>query len=609
MTRRHHATDFTLEFVAEALSRQGLLSDDARKTAAVRENVQRARLLREQASRAGGRGLRRAELSPVELLASFEFPDQRREGELIDEDKATRAVAEAVGLPYRKIDPLKLDASLITRTLSRPFARRHAVLPLERRGGLLVVATANPFDRELVENLRALTGQEIEPVLAAPSDIHRAIAEVYGFRAQVSEAQTQLSGGTIDVGNLEQFVNLTGVEALEASSEPIIAAVEYLLHYAFEQRASDIHIEPRREESIIRMRIDGVLHPVHRIPKGVHGAIANRFKIMARLDIAYRKPQDGRIRTARGDAEMELRVSTIPTTFGDKVVVRVLDPSVLVRDLSELGFLPEERETFERWLLRPHGLIVVTGPTGSGKTTTLYSALQALASPEVNVVTIEDPIEMVHEDFNQIAANPRTGTSFAEALRHVLRQDPDVIMVGEVRDADTATQAVQAALTGHLVLTTLHTNDAVAAIARLRDLGVPSFLIAATLTGVVAQRLVRQVCPACAEDVPLTADEVAGLGVPHPEDHAGELLARRGPGCAKCRYTGYYGRAGLFELLAVNARLRHLIADGATPEALARTARQDGLKGLRDHAVQKVAAGVTSYEEAMRATADVEGTR
>jgi len=395
LNRRHHATEFTLDFVAEALVKQGLLSEDARKTAAARENVQRTRLLREQASRAGGRGLRRAELSPIELLASFEFPDQRREAELLDEDKATQAVALVTGVPYRKIDQLKLDAGLITRTLSRPFARRHAVLPLERRGGLLVVATANPFDRELFENLRGLTGLEIEPVLAAPSDIHRAIAEVYGFRAQVSEAQTQLAGGTVDVGNLEQFVNLAGVEALEASSEPIIAAVEYLLHYAFEQRASDIHIEPRRDESIIRMRIDGVLHPVHRVPKGVHGAIANRFKIMARLDIASRKPQDGRIRTARGDAEMELRVSTIPTTFGDKVVVRVLDPSVLVRDLSELGFLPDERETFERWLLRPHGLIVVTGPTGSGKTTTLYSALQALASPEVNVVTIEDPIEMV----------------------------------------------------------------------------------------------------------------------------------------------------------------------------------------------------------------------
>jgi general secretion pathway protein E len=287
--------------------------------------------------------------------------------------------------------------------------------------------------------------------------------------------------------------------------------------------------------------------------------------------------------------------------------VRVLDPNVLVRDLSELGFLPDERETFERWLLRPHGLVVVTGPTGSGKTTTLYSALQALTSPEVNVVTIEDPIEMVNEDFNQIAANPKTGTSFADALKHVLRQDPDIIMVGEVRDGDTAAQAVQAALTGHLVLTTLHTNDTVSAVARLRDLGVPSFLIAATLTGVAAQRLVRQVCPACAEDVALTADEVATLGVPHPEELAGRLLARRGPGCNKCRLTGYYGRSGIFEVLGVNSRLRHLIAEGATPEILQRTARQDGLRSLRGHAVRKIAAGVTSFEEAMRATADAEG--
>ncbi|HET9552262.1 MAG TPA: ATPase, T2SS/T4P/T4SS family, partial [Anaeromyxobacteraceae bacterium] len=397
MRSPHRATDYTLEFVAEALAKAGLLTDDARKTAVARENAQRARLLRDQASRSGGRGLRRAELSPVEVVASFQFPDARRDGEVVDEDKATAVVAQAVGLPYRKIDPLKLDAQLITRTLSRPFARKHAVLPLERKGSKLVIAAANPFDRELFENLRGLTGHEVEPVLAAAADIHRAIAEVYGFRAQISQASTQLAAGGPDVGNLEQFVDLSGLEALEASSEPVVAAVEYLLHYAFEQRASDIHLEPRREESIIRMRIDGVLHPVHRIPKAVHGAIANRFKIMSRLDISLRKPQDGRIRTARGDAEMELRVSTIPTAFGDKVVVRVLDPTVLVRDLSELGFLPEEREAFERWLVRPHGLVVVTGPTGSGKTTTLYSALQALASPEVNVVTIEDPIEMVHE--------------------------------------------------------------------------------------------------------------------------------------------------------------------------------------------------------------------
>lgn len=609
MQRPLRAIDFTLEYVAEVLAQRGVITDDARRTALAREPAQRARLLREQSRQ--GRALRRAELSPVELLASFSFPDARREGELVDEDKAAGAVAEAAGVAYRKIDPLKLDAQLITRTLSRPFARRHAVLPLERRNGALVVATANPFDGELFESLRGLTGSEIQPVLAAPSDIHRAIAEVYGFRQQIREAQNQLSGSaaTADVGNLEQFVDLSGLDALEASSEPVIAAVEYLLHYAFEQRASDIHVEPRREESIIRMRIDGVLHPVYRIPKGVHGAIANRFKIMSRLDIAAKKPQDGRIRTARGDAEMELRVSTVPTTFGDKIVIRILDPNVLVRDLSELGFLPDERDTFERWLDRPHGLVIVTGPTGSGKTTTLYSALQALASPEVNVVTIEDPIEMVHEDFNQIAANPKTGTGFADALRHVLRQDPDVIMVGEVRDAETASQAVQAALTGHMVLTTLHTSDSVGAVARLRDLGVPSFLVGATLTGVIAQRLVRQVCPACARDVPLTADEVAALGVKHPEDWAGKLLARRGEGCAKCRYTGYYGRTGLFEVLPMNARLRHLVADGATPEVLQRTARQDGLRSLREHAVRKVASGVTSFEEAVRGTADAEGWR
>ena len=605
MPRTLRASDFTLEFVADVLAKQGVITEDAKKTAFARENAQRSRLLRDQASRAGGRGIKRADLSPGEILASFKFVDARRAEEVGDEDKATQAVAQAVGVPYRKIDPLKLDAQLITRTLSRPFARKHGVLPIERKNGALVVASANPFDRELFESLRGLTGMAIEPVLSAPSDIARAIAEVYGFRQQIREAQTQVQGN-LDVGNLEQFVNLTGIEGLEASSEPVVAAVEYVLHYAFEQRASDIHVEPRREESIIRMRIDGVLHPVYRIPKSVHGAIANRFKIMSRLDIAGRKPQDGRIRTARGETEMELRVSTMPTAFGDKIVVRILDPNILVRDLSELGFLQDEREQFERWLLRPHGLVVVTGPTGSGKTTTLYSALQALASPEINVVTIEDPIEMVCDEFNQIAANPRTGTGFAEALRHVLRQDPDVVMVGEVRDPETATQAVQAALTGHLVLTTLHTSDAVGAVARLRDLGVPSFLIAATLTGVLAQRLVRNVCPSCAEDVPLTADQVDELGVKHPEDHAGRLLSRRGAGCPKCRYTGYFGRTGVFEVLAVNARLRHLIAENATPDVLQRTARQDGLRSLREHAVRKVAAGVTSFEEAIRATADVE---
>ena len=444
------------------------------------------------------------------------------------------------------------------------------------------------------------------PVLSAPGDIQRCIAEVYGFRMSIDAAHGQIGTKATDVKNLEQFVNLSRLDALEASSEPVVAAAEFLLLYAFEQRASDIHIEPHREESVIRLRIDGVLHAVYRIPKSVHAALTNRFKVMARLDIASRKPLDGRLRTARGVGEMELRVSSVPSAFGDKLVIRVLDPSVLVRDISELGFLPHERAQLERWLHRPHGLIVVTGPTGSGKTTTLYSALAALAAPEVNVVTIEDPIEMVQESLNQISADPHTGTSFVEALKHVLRQDPDVIMVGEVRDGETAVQAVQAALTGHLVLTTLHTNDTVGAIARLVDLGVPSFLLAATLVGVVSQRLVRNVCSACGHDVVLTADELVELKITHPEDLAGKLLARRGDGCAKCRYTGYYKRSGVFEVLELNARMRKLVSEDATPDVLDRTARQDGLVRMREHAIIKVASGVTTLEEALRTTADAD---
>ncbi len=606
MMRLSRGSEFSLEYVVDLLVREGLLNDDARKTALAREKVQRARLLRELSTRAPGQSLKRAEMSPIELLASFRFNNPKRDSEVVDEDKLTLTVARAMGLPYRKIDTLKLDAQFISRTLSGGFARKHGVLPLERVNGSLNVAATNPFNGELFEELRRFVGADIVPVLCSPTDIFRAITEIYGFHQQIRRAETQVRNGATDVRNLEQFVNLTGMDALEASSKPVVAAVEYLLHYAFEQRASDIHVEPRRDESIFRMRIDGLLHPVYRVPKAVHSAIANRFKIMSRLDIASRKPQDGRIRTARGDSEMDLRVSSVPTAFGDKIVVRILNPTMLVKDLSELGFLADERKQLEDWMMRPHGMIVVTGPTGSGKTTTLYSILQAMVSPEVNIMTIEDPIEMMHEQFNQIQADTKTGTGFADALRHVLRQDPDIVMVGEIRDAETAEQAVQAALTGHLVLTTLHTRDSVGAIARLRDLGVPSFLIAATLSGVVGQRLVRMVCPSCTADIPLTADQVAVLGVKHPEDYAGKLLVRRGEGCVKCRYTGYYGRSGIFEVLGVNRRLRQMISDGVSPEVLWRTARQDGLRILREHAVHKIADGVTSFDEAMQSTHDAE---
>jgi general secretion pathway protein E len=491
-------------------------------------------------------------------------------------------------------------------SLSLKYLRRAKVMPLGQENGTLTVAMPDPADFYTIQALQLATGLEIVPRLARERDVLEGLELAYGNgdgkageAADGGDAELEfLSDDEEDVNHLRDL----------ASEAPVIRLVNLLISRAVEQRASDIHIEPFENELKVRYRIDGVLHDVETPARRLQAAIVSRIKIMAKLNIAERRlPQDGRIKLRLMGREIDLRVSTLPTLYGESVVLRILDRSSISVKLETLGFPEDTLKEFEQIIERPYGMIPVTGPTGSGKTTTLYSALQALASPEVNVVTIEDPIEMVLEDFNQIAANPKTGTSFAEALRHVLRQDPDVVMVGEVRDGETAAQAVQAALTGHMVLSTLHTNDTVGAIARLRDLGVPGFLVAATLTGVVAQRLVRQVCPSCATDLPLTADEVHALGVPHPEDHAGKLIARRGQGCTKCRYTGFYGRSGIFEVLAVNPRLRHLIAEGATPEVLQRTARQDGLRSLREHAIRKVAAGATSFEEAMRATADVEG--
>jgi general secretion pathway protein E len=599
---RRRGGEFTVEYVIELLARQGLLKDDQRRQIAAREGAQRLRLSREI-----GSGARRRDVSPVELVASFDFPDPRRRPEQLDQDKITQIVAADAGLPFRRVDRLRLDAGLVVRTLSLPYARKHGVITLEKSEGSIVVGVANPFDDALVDELVELTRCDVTRVLCTPSDVFRTIAEVYGFRSSIREAAQQI-GPRVERGGFENLVSLGSAEQLEAGSTPVIQAVDYLLNYAFDHRASDIHIEPRREETVVRMRIDGVLHAVYRVPRSVHEALTNRVKVMARLDIASRKPQDGRIRTSRGEVEMDLRVSTLPTAFGDKTVVRILDPAMLLKDLGELGFLEDEQPVFERWLARPTGLLLVCGPTGSGKTTTLYSALRALASPEVNITTIEDPIEVVYDDFNQVSANAKTGTSFGDALRFVLRQDPDVILIGEIRDSETAQQAVQAALTGHLVLSTLHTNHAVGAVSRLTDLGVPPFLVAETLVGALAQRLVRRVCPACGEDVVLTPDELSELGVKHPDEYVGRMLARRGLGCPRCRQTGYYGRSGIFEMLHCGPRLRELIAERVAPEALARAARQDGLRTLREHAIRKVARGHTTLEEALRCTADAEGT-
>jgi general secretion pathway protein E len=382
----------------------------------------------------------------------------------------------------------------------------------------------------------------------------------------------------------------------------VIQAVDYLLRYAFDNRASDVHLEPKRDSSMVRLRIDGVLHGVYTLPGQLHLPIVARIKTISRLDISEkRKPQDGRIKVERDGRDVEIRVSTLPTAFGEKVVLRIFDPETLAVDVAKIGFDPVEQRIFESWIAEPHGLILVTGPTGSGKTTTLYSALKALAGPEVNVTTIEDPIEMVWDAFNQVQVQPKVGLDFANALRHILRQDPDIIMVGEIRDPETAENAVQSALTGHLVLSTLHTNDALGAVSRLEDLEVPPFLLSSALLGVMAQRLVRKVCGACSEPTQLSPEQIAALGAPIPLLPGGPRFLK-GAGCVKCRGTGYRGRTAVFEIFSATPEVKQLIARKARPEELLAAARGLGLRTLREAAVRKLAEGETTFEEVIRMT-------
>jgi general secretion pathway protein E len=584
--------DFTVAFVVDALLTAGLITAQQAQDIAVKEQIARARVLKGR--KLTGKEAARYDVSPVEIVAALELPLPGKPGLLLDQDRISDAAAKSAGIPYRKIDPLRLDLALATRTFSRPYATRHVLLTLEQSGNTLVVAVANPFDRELFESLHRLAGMPVQPVLASKADILRSIQEIYGFRRTLAKASTEM-GQVQSISNFEQLVSLSGTQELDAGDKPIIQAVDYLLRYAFDNRASDIHVEPKRDSSVVRFRIDGVLHPVFQLPANVHPPVVSRVKMISRMDISEkRRPQDGRIKTEREGKEVELRVSTLPTAFGEKVVIRVFDPDALVQDLAQLGFEPDEKPLFEGWIDHPHGLILVTGPTGSGKTTTLYSALKALAGPDVNVTTIEDPIEMVWDAFNQVQVQPKLDLDFANTLRHILRQDPDIIMVGEIRDRETVDNAIQSALTGHLVLSTLHTNDAVGAISRMRDLGAAPFLIASCLLGIMAQRLVRRICPHCAQPSSLSADELAALQVPLPLLPDG-VKVMRGAGCVRCR-------TAVFELMHVTNDLRELIAQNAPLADLYRAANAAGMRSLREAAVRKLAQGLTSFEEVVRMT-------
>lgn len=520
---------------------------------------------------------------------------------VIDEHVIAQTIARDTGNEHSRVDTLSLNAKLIESFVSRPFARRHRMIPLDIENGVLRVACANPYDLEAIDSFKRIAGREIRLVVASEPEILKALTEFYGLRQSVKKAERDLSGG-IDIGNLEQLVKMKTEAEIESSDQHIINAVEFMLQHAYDSRASDIHIEPKRDESLIRFRIDGVLHDIQRVPKVVHAAVVSRIKTMSRLDIAERrKPQDGRVKTIRKGEEVELRVSTLPVAFGEKVVMRIFDPGVLLQDLQEIGFYPEELDIFSSFITRPHGIILVTGPTGSGKTTTLYSALKTIATSEQNVTTIEDPIELVYDVFNQTAINPKIGISFAAALRHILRQDPDIIMVGEIRDGETAQYASQAALTGHLVFSTLHTNDAASSITRMVDLGIERFMISSTLIGVMAQRLLRRICTNCITERYLTSDEAKTLRLTVPQGR--QIKTYEGAGCHECRGTGYRGRSGIFEILPIEQKMKELIIDGADAAKIKREAAQSGMKTLRQSALRKMADGITTFEEVIRVTA------
>ena len=536
-------------------------------------------------------------IHPLVLLSNLKLPALRPVGTDLSLERLTEWLARTSGRAYLRIDPTKVDLGNATSLLSQAYAQRHRILPLEVDAERALVATSEPMDTGWVPDVQRLLRREIELVVSNPLDLHRYTMEFFNVSRSVRNAGDTRDGAS-GLPSFEQLVELGRSGDVNAEDHHIVHIVDWLLQYAYEQRASDIHMEPRRDISRVRFRIDGLLHKVFELPTAVMVGVVSRVKVLGRMDLAERRrPQDGRIKTrSPGGREVEMRLSTMPTAFGEKCVLRIFDPDTAFKSMEQLGFDTEEAAAWNDLVERPHGIVLVTGPTGSGKTTTLYSALKRLATQDVNVCTVEDPIEMVSPEFNQMQVHAAIDLTFAQGVRTLMRQDPDIIMIGEIRDLDTAQMAVQAALTGHLVLSTLHTNDAPSAITRLLDLGLPHYLIASTLNGVLAQRLLRTLCPHCKAPREVTVEAWAALVGRHPLPHG----VTYGPvGCLECRNTGYYGRVGVYELLPITPVLRTLVRADMELVGFTRAAIGEGLRTLRMAGAEKVAQGLTTIEEVM----------
>ena len=539
-------------------------------------------------------------MHPLEIVALREFENRRKPGHTLDLETMTMWMAERANQPYVRIDPLKINVNAATEVMSYAFAQRHNILALEVQDDVVVVASGQPFMYQWESTItQTLRGRRVRRVICNPADLSRYQLEFYTIARSASKA-AEAGLETSAITNLEQMLELGGTKSPEANDAHVVNIVDWLLQYAFDQRASDIHIEPRRDKGLIRFRIDGILHHVYELPAAVNAAVTSRLKILGRMDVAEkRRPQDGRVKTKSQDGdEIELRLSTLPTAFGEKMVMRIFDPDVLLRSFAELGLSGDDYDRWHAMTHAAHGIVLVTGPTGSGKTTTLYSTLKQLATDEVNVCTIEDPIEMVEPTFNQMQIQHNIELSFAAGVRALMRQDPDIIMIGEIRDLETAEMAIQAALTGHLVISTLHTNDAPTAISRLLDLGVPAYMIRATVLGVMAQRLVRTLCPHCKVEEPVDEEAWQLLTKPFRVKPPSKFYSPKG--CLECRDTGYLGRMGIYEILPLSEKVQGLIRTDTDLGEMRNAAFEEGMHTLRLSGAQKVGAGHTTVAEVLR---------
>jgi general secretion pathway protein E len=535
----------------------------------------------------------------VQWIVSLNVPKKGRIDQTIEEADIISLIAKEQGWTFHRLDPLKMDMEVVTKSYPATFAKKRLAIPFAWIDGTLEVVCYDPLDPELKHDIERASKAIIVLSVATRSDIETVIREFYDFKRSIVAAENILQSPEVDISNLEQFVSISPDD--KNTEKHINIAVEHLLKYAIEQRGSDIHFEPKRHQAIVRLRIDGMLHPIYRLPKVVNDAVCSRIKVLSRMDLTEkRRPQDGRMKIAWKTDEIEIRVSSVPCAFGEKIVLRIQTPDIMFRDLTELGFSSRDFDVYSSFTRKTFGIILITGPTGSGKSTTLYSSLRHINSPDINIISVEDPVEMIHEDFNQIAVQVNIDVTFSTILRNILRQDPDVIMIGEIRDNETARHAVQCALTGHLVFSTLHTNDAISAITRMRDLGIETYLLSSTMVGVVAQRLIRLICPNCREDYTMPAVYFNELGFPV---EGNEVSVAKGKGCIRCRNTGYFGRIGIYEIMPVTDAIKEMIHKGEDEMLIRKLAIKEGMTPLLYDGLRKTIDKITTFDEVIKVTA------